>query len=181
MTERTLAAPRLRVGHELGRRDRLVVGMLTFFIVFNVALDLPLILGHRDLAAGTRTDWIGRLWTAYAAVDAGWIVSQWSLAQEGLNVGVTTLVSAWLIWAIARGHAYRHALQLALGSYVTYSVLLYYLAGHLSGYAGMREPSLAAFAVFYAASLPWIAAHAYMVWHSSVEITRRFRMDAGDR
>jgi len=40
--------------------------------------------------------------------------------------------------AILRGAAYRHPLQLGLGSFMAYSVVLYYLAGHLSGYAGMN-------------------------------------------
>ena len=84
------------------------------------------------------------------------------------------MLNAWLIWAIVRGRPYRHALQLALGAFLSYSVILYYLAGHLSGYEGMRSGRPAEFALFYGAALPWLLAHLYMAYDSAMAITRRF-------
>jgi hypothetical protein len=57
-------------------------------------------------------------------------------------------LNVWLIWAIVKRRAYRHVLQLALGSYLSYSVILYWLAGHLSGYEGMRSRTAYAFILF---------------------------------
>ena len=76
--------------------------------------------------------------------------------------------------SIVTRRAYRHVLQLALGSYLSYSVIQYWLAGHLSGYEGMRSRTADAFILFYGTGLPWLAAHLYMTYDSAVAITRRF-------
>src|SRR6185369_14847012 len=84
-------------------------------------------------------DWASALWAIYADADRLWIVAPWSRAQEAINVFWTSALNVWLIWAIVTRRAYRHVLQLALGSYLSYSVILYWLAGHLSGYEGRRS------------------------------------------
>ena len=119
-------------------------------------------------------DWASALWAIYADADRLWIVAPWSRAQEAINVFWTSGLNIWLIWAIATRRAYRHVLQLALGSYLSYSVILYWLAGHLSGYEGMRSRTAYAFILFYGTALPWLAAHLYMTYDSAVAITRRF-------
>ncbi|MGH7353498.1 MAG: EXPERA domain-containing protein [Candidatus Rokuibacteriota bacterium] len=158
----------------LATRDRVSIGLLLFFSAFNVTLDWALVRRGRDLPQLVGSDWAADLWALYADADRFWIASPWSLAQEGFNVFVTTLVNIVLIAGILRGAPWRHALQLALGAYVAYSCILYLLAGHLSGYAGMRARTATGFTLFYGLTLPWLAAHAWLAWDAFTAIVRRF-------
>lgn len=157
----------------LPAKDKVVIGLLVFFTLFNVAIDFLLVLNAHRLTSQVGRFWVADLWAIYADADRTWIVSPWSLAQEGLNVFVTTLVNVWLIWAILKGAAYRHALQLTLGSYLSYSVVLYFLAGHLSGYEGMRYRSFYTFFLFYGVTFPWLLGHLYLAYDSWVAITQK--------
>jgi hypothetical protein len=56
---------------------------------------------------------------------------------------------------------------------MVYSVVLYNAAGHLSGYAGMREKTLSSFALFYGSALPWLLFHAYLAYDAAVVLRRR--------
>jgi hypothetical protein len=162
----------------LRARDRVIIGMLAFFSLFNVTLDLALIRRGADLPRLVGRDWAADLWAIYAEADRFWIAAPWSLAQEGFNVWVTTLVNLVLIIGIVHGSPWRHALQLTLGSYLTYSCVQYLLVGHLSGYEGMRARTPLAFAMFYGLTMPWLVGHAYLAWDSWMAITGRFRRAA---
>ena len=164
----------------LETKDRAIVAMLAAFTVFNLTLDLVLVVNAGRLAERRGADWASALWAIYADADRFWIVAPWSWAQEAINVFWTSVLNVWLIWAIVSRRAYRHVLQLALGAYLSYSVILYWLAGHLSGYEGMRARTAYAFLLFYGTALPWLAAHLYMTYDSAVAITRRFA-NAGAR
>jgi len=153
-------------------RDRVIIGMLVIFSVFNVTLDLALIRRGADLPRLVGRDWVADVWAFYAEADRFWVAAPWSLAQESFNVWVTTLVNLALIVGIVRGAPWRHPLQLTLGAYLSYSCVQYFLVGHLSGYEGMRVHTPLAFAMFYGLTLPWLAGHAYMAWDSWVAITR---------
>jgi hypothetical protein len=155
-------------------RDRFIVGLLAFFSLFNVTLDLALIRRGPDLPGLVGHDWIADLWSVYAEADRFWVAAPWSLAQEGFNVYVTTLVNLALIGGIVRGAPWRHPLQLTLGGYLSYSCVQYFLVGHLSGYAGMRAHTPLAFAMFYGLTLPWLAGHVFLAWDSWDAIARRF-------
>jgi hypothetical protein len=87
---------------------------------------------------------------------------------------VTTIVNLWLVHAIVQRRPYRHALQLTLGAYLSYSVVLYFLAAHVSGYAGMRERTFPLLAFFYGVTLPWLLGYGFMAWDSYLAITARF-------
>lgn len=156
-------------------RDRIIVAMLVFFTIFNTTLDSYYVWNASRLESMVATDRLAWLWSVYAAADRFWIVGQWSYAQEALNVFVTTFVNVWLVRAIVKARPYRHALQLALGAYLTYSVILYFFAAHVGGYPGMREVTVPLLVMFYAITLPWGLAHAYMAWDSWRAITERFR------
>jgi hypothetical protein len=157
----------------MSTKDRVMVGCLAFFSLFNVTLDLVLVLRGRDLPRLVGSDWAADLWAIYAYADSTWVASPWSLAQESFNVFVTTLVNLLLIVAIVRRAAWRYPLQLTLGAYLAYSCLQYFLAGHLSGYEGMREKTPLAFAMFYGLTLPWLVAHAWFAGDAFVVIARR--------
>ena len=155
-------------------RDRAIVAMLLFFSLFNVTFDLYLVWNAERLPSMVATDWAAWLWGLYTSADRFWVVAPWSFAQEFLNVYVTTIVNVWLVYAIVTRRPYRHPLQLTLGAWMSYSVVLYFLAGHVSGYAGMRERSVPLLAFFYGVTLPWLLAHAFMTWDSYRAITARF-------
>ena len=157
----------------LSKKDRLIIAGLVFFCVFNLTMDLYLILHSQVLAERASTNWFAYLWAVYSDIDRGWILDPWSLAQETLNVAVATLVNLWLIRAIVRRTPGRYPLQLGLGVCMVYSVVLYDMAGHLSGYAGMREKTLASFALFYGSALPWLVFHAYLTYDAAVVRRRR--------
>lgn len=158
----------------LGTKDRLIIAGLAFFCVFNLTMDLYLVVNTKVLAERAATNWFAYFWAMYSEVDRGWVVEPWSLAQETLNVLIATPVNLWLIWAILKGAPRRHPLQLGLGVCMVYSVILYHTAGHLSGYAGMREKTLSSFAMYYGSGLPWLFFHAYLAYDSAVAIRRRF-------
>jgi hypothetical protein len=158
----------------LERSDKVIIALLLFFSLFNATVDLYLVLHARHVTERASRGEFTAFWAVYADADRLWIVGPWSRAQEAINVFGTTPLNIGLIWAIVRGRAYRHALQLALGAYLSYSVVLYYLAGHLSGYEGMRSRSPYEFALFYGAALPWLLAHLYMACVSAIAITRRW-------
>ena len=104
----------------LETRDRAIVAMLAAFTVFNLTLDLVLVVTAGRLAERPGADWASALWAIYADADRFWIVAPWSRAQEAVNVFWTSGLNVWLIWAIVTRRAYRHVLQLALGSYLSY-------------------------------------------------------------
>src|SRR5262245_32780491 len=165
----------------LAFRDKVIVALLIVVSIFNVTIDLYLVVNSQHLAERASRGEFTAMWAMYADADRFWVVTPWSRAQEVINVFVTTVLNVWLIRMILRGRAYRHALQLALGAYVSYSIILYYLAGHLSGYEGMRSGRPYEFALFYGASLPWLLFHLYMMCDSARAITRRFASAAPTR
>ena len=158
----------------LPAKDRVIIAGLVFFCLFNLTMDLYLVVNSNVLAERASTNWFAYIWATYSTVDSGWIVDPWSRAQEALNVVVATPVNLWLIWAIVNRAPRRHPLQLGLGVCMVYSVVLYHTAGHLSGYAGMRDKTLPSFAMYYGSSLPWLLFHAYLAYDSAVALRRRF-------
>src|SRR5262245_45286009 len=111
------------IGTALSGKDRVIIGLLVFFSVFNITLDLPLVLRGRDLPRLVGSDWAADLWALYADADSTWVASPWSLAQESFNVFVTTPVNLALVLGIVRRAAWRYPLQLTLGAYLGYSCL----------------------------------------------------------
>jgi hypothetical protein len=85
-------------------------------------------------------------------------------------------LNAWLIWAILARKPYRHTLQLILGSYLTYSVLLYFWTAYLSGFERMASPHTAyTYFLFFAPNLPWLLGYLYMTCDSVRAINRQLR------
>ena len=158
----------------LSTKDKVITAGLVFFCLFNLTMDLYLVVNSQVLTERASTNWFAYVWAIYSDVDRGWIVDPWSQAQETLNVVVATPVNLWLIWAIVTRAPHRHVLQLGLGVCMVYSVVLYLLSGHLSGYAGMREPTLSTFAMYYGSGLPWLLFHAYLAYDAGAAIRQRF-------
>ena len=58
----------------LSKKDRLIIAGLVFFCVFNLTMDLYLILHSQVLAERASTSWFAYLWAVYSDIDRGWIL-----------------------------------------------------------------------------------------------------------
>lgn len=164
----------------LRSKDWAIIGLLGFFIGMAFTVELYWVLFSDQLVARAHTEILAFLFSLYGDGDSAYYDNVTALTRglETINIFFTQPLHAWLIVAILRQKPYRHALQLALSSYVAYSVLLYFWTAYLSGYAGMRTRSVSTFVIFYMPNLPWLLGSLYMAYDSMVAITRRFRGDA---
>lgn len=143
-------------------------------------LELYFLVAHDRLAAAAAHNPFAWLLAIYGPADRAYFdaPSPLALALEGFNVAVTQPLGALLAYAIVRRRPWRWPLQLGVGAYVTYSVLLYFLVAHVSGLAGMRDRRVATFAIFYGANLPWLAGYAWLAWDAARAIVARMRRSA---
>jgi hypothetical protein len=162
-------------------RDRIILGMLGFFILMAFTIELHWLRhGPTLVAEAQQGDWLAKLWSVYGATDAMYYdrISAFSRTLESINVYFSQILNAALIYAIVKRKPWRHPLQLMLGAYLSYSVIVYFMEAHLSGYANMSNRTGAGFLLYYGVNLPWLIGHLYMVYDSFVATTRRFRQPA---
>jgi hypothetical protein len=140
----------------LTAREKWIVRWLIFFVVIAYAIELPWLLSSSDLPR-LGNGW-SRLWAFYGMADRGYydLISSFERGLESFHIFVTQWLMIWLLWAVARRWAYRHVLQVAVGSYVAYSTVVYLAAKHLTGYPLMRVQEPSAFLTLYLANLPWV-------------------------
>ena len=151
------------------RVNRIVVSLVVFFLFFALTIDFYWLLHHDTLPELASSSWIARLYRDYSTADRAYYdrVTKFEVALETLNVWVTPLFYAWLLAAIYRRKPYRYPLQLAVGSWVAYSVALDYWIALISNHPGMQEHTLANFFKFYASSAPWFVGHLYLVFDAA--------------
>ncbi|MFN4258756.1 MAG: EXPERA domain-containing protein [Gemmataceae bacterium] len=160
----------------LPTKDRVIISCLLSFVVIAWTLEVYWWWYADRLTELVHTDWLIWLWSLYGEADRSFFdpVSPYALAMESFNIFVTQLFNLWLIWAIVKNRPYRHVLQLGIGAFVSYSVLLYYWTVHLSDYADMTARTMYHFLMFYLPNAPWLIVSLYMVYDSTQAITRRF-------
>jgi EXPERA (EXPanded EBP superfamily) len=158
----------------MNRRDRFTVGLLVFFAIVAATLELYFLVFHRELVARAPTQIFARLFSIYGIADRGYYdrVSPLALGLESINVFVMQPLCVLLVFAIVRGRAYRWPLQLAVGSYLCVSVVLYWSVAVISGYAEMAEQSRNAFALLYGANAPWLVGYGWLAFDAGVAIVR---------
>jgi hypothetical protein len=161
----------------LPRKDWLILGLLGFFILVACTVELYWVLYADQLVARSQTDLLAYGFRFYGDADSGYYehVTPFTLGLETLNVFVTQWLNLWLLYAILKHKPYRYALQLTLGAYLTYSLILYFWTAHLSGYAGMQQRSFYTFFLFVTPNLPWLVGYLYLGYDAFQAITRRFR------
>jgi hypothetical protein len=161
---------------KLATRDWVIVGFLGFFILMAYTIELYFVVYHDQLVARSATDFFAKCYAVYGAGDNAYFgkVTALTRSLEGINIFCTQFLNAWLIYAILKAKPYRHVLQLGVAAYLSYSVILYFWSAHISGYENMAVKNAWAYFIFYVPNLPWLLAHLYMVYDSSVSITRRF-------
>jgi hypothetical protein len=157
-------------------KDRAIIAMLVFFIAVAFTLELYWLLHPRDLPAHAGSNVMAHLFQIYGDSDRAYFdaINPFTISLEGINVYFTQALNVALIYAIWKRRPYRHGLQLLVGSYISYSVILYFLSAHLSGYENMRYRSGYTYFLFYATNLPWLLAHLYLAGDSMVAVNRRF-------
>jgi len=140
--------------------------LLVFFVVVAFSMELYWIVYADSLVQRSDEDWIAYLYSIYGEADRAYFdsVTAFTLGLETINVFVTQILNLWLIWAILGEKRYRYALQLTVGSYLTYSVLLYFWVFHLAGYADMKYLSPYTFFVLIVPNLPWLFGYLYLAW-----------------
>ncbi len=160
--------------------DWSIIGMLGFCILIGWSLELYWCVNRANIVQLAETNWIANLFRIYGEADSSYfqVQSPLSLGLETLNVFVTQFLNVWLIFAIVKQKAYRHALQLTIASYLTYSVVFYFWTEHLNGWGHMRVVSPWLMFLYIAPNLPWLVFHMYMIWDSCRAITRKFAQPA---
>jgi hypothetical protein len=159
----------------MSRRDRAAAGLLLFFIVCAVTLELYWLLHHDRLAQ--RDDLLARAFAFYGRGDRGYYnhVSTFEIGLESFHVLFTQVLHVCVLAGILWRKLWRNLLQLVVGSYVCYSTALYLVANHVSGYAEMPRHDLASFLIFYLPNLPWLLGNGWLAWDAGERIASAFR------
>lgn len=145
--------------------NRVAAGLILFFLVFAVTVDFYWLRNHDRLPDLASSSWVARMYRDYATADRAYYdrVSKLEVGLETLNVWVTPVFYLLLLYGLARRRPWRYPLQMAVGSWVAYSVLLDYWIAWIGGYAGMQVHSFANFFKFFGANAPWLAGHVYLI------------------
>jgi hypothetical protein len=152
----------------LGAKDKAIVGLIVLFTAVALTLELYWLLHHREMEI--RTDLFARIIAIYWPVDYTWRIADvpiekaFTLSFERVNVLLTPILSAILVWAMVMRRRYRYPLQLVIATYTTYGTYLYFSVAHVSDYAVFADKSLGNFLLFYLVNLPWFAGYAWMGW-----------------
>jgi phenylpropionate dioxygenase-like ring-hydroxylating dioxygenase large terminal subunit len=143
-----------------------VVGLVVFFIIFNATIDRYWVAHAHELPALAGTDLFARIFEIYAAADHAYFdrVTQEELALEIFNSTITQVFNIWLLIALLRRWPLRVPLQMAVGSWVSYSVILNWTSAALTGFPGMDDKTPGNFFTFFTANLPWLAGHLYIAY-----------------
>ena len=175
----TSNAQAVAVGGVVSIKDKFTIGLILLFSTISLTLTLYWLIHHQEMEI--RSDLFARLLSIYWPADRTYRIPGYSvekaftLSLEGVNVLVTPLLSAVLIFAILRHARYRYALQLMIATYTTYGALLYYSVAHISGYAVITEHRFGNYLLFYLVNLPWVAAYAWMGWDAYCALVRNAR------
>jgi hypothetical protein len=147
------------------------LGLVVFFVACNAAFDAAWLLHDGEALAGPC-----RLLAA-----AGWGAcgpdTPVDLAREALNGWVTQLLEIWLLAALLLHRPERHALQLAVGSYVVYAVVIDAWIGLVAALTGM-PPSVTSTLPSILIAAVRLAGHLYLVGAATLAIIPSFRTEA---
>ncbi|KUM73431.1 hypothetical protein J7F01_12725 [Streptomyces sp. ISL-22] len=168
----------------MGRRspeDRITLGFLAFSFLLAFTLELYFVLHFQDI--GGRRDVFARLFQVYGAGDSAYAGEgdvYFPFALETIHLTVTQVLSVGITVGVLRNRPYRYPLQLAVSSYVAYSVVLYFWRAVVGGYENMPERGAWNYFIFYVPNLPWLLGNLLLAWYAYRAILRRFRGEAQD-
>ena len=152
---------------------KILIGLLIFFSVIALFIELPWLLTSFDLPQLDNL-W-QQIWSFYALADRGYYdqVSGFERGLESFQIFITQWPDLLLCWAIPQRKSYACVLQIIIGSYVAFSTVMYLMAKHLSGYALMPVHDLGAFLILYLFNLPWIIGNLYIAAHGAKTMLRQ--------
>lgn len=158
------------------RADKTVLWHIVFFCAVGVTLEAYWLIHASELTG--RQDIFAMAFRIYGQGDRGYFdqISGFELALEFINVVVTVPAYMVLFYGILAGKSWRWPLQLCIGSYVTYSVILYFTAKHAAHYAQMPRHDLGSFLLFYLPNIPWLTGNAFLAIEASLAIVRAARL-----
>ena len=152
-------------------RDSIALGLAIFFIAGNFVLDAAwLALPGVSLAGPCRL-------AAAVGRSACGPETPVDLAREALNGTITQLLEIWLLVALLRRRPERHALQLAVGSYVVYAAAIDAWLGLIAALHGMPPSVTPALPSLVVAAIR-LGGHLYFVGAATLAILPYFRADA---
>lgn len=146
--------------------DWIVLGLVVFFIIFNATVDRYWVAHAHELPELAKTDLFARIFEIYSAADRAYFdkVTYEELGLEIVNSTITQMFNIWLLIALLRRWPRRVPLQIAIGSWVSYSVIFNWTSAALTGFPGMDEKTPGNFLLLFTANLPWLAGHLYIAY-----------------
>lgn len=157
------------------RADKSVLWHIVFFCVIAFTLEAYWLLHIRDITQ--RDDLFAKAFALYGRSDRGYYdqISGFEHALEAIQVFITVPAYMVLAYAIINRKPWRWPLQLCIGSYVAYSVVLYFTAKHAVDYAHMVEKDLISFLILYVPNIPWLTGNAFLAIDAARVIARAVR------
>lgn len=155
--------------------DRMAIGLVIFYIACNFAIDAAWLILHGDPSAAASPAGPCRLAAALGLGACGPDTAV-DLAREALNGTVTQILEIWLLVALLRRRPERHALQLAIGSYVVYACLIDAWLRLIAALHGL-PPTVAASGPSIAVAVVRGLGHLYLAGAALLAILPDFRVD----
>jgi hypothetical protein len=156
-------------------RDRAALWLIAFFVTAAMTVELYWLRHAFDLP--NQDGWLARGFAFYGVGDRGYYdeVGWFEVGLESFHLCFTVPAYLWLGYAIINRRAYRWPLQLGLGAYVAYSVVLYLAAKHVTGYTQMPEHTIGAFLILVLPNLPWLLGSLWLALGAGGVILRAVR------
>jgi emopamil binding protein len=168
MTEASTVGPFSCPRSALCTKDKVVIALVVLYSSVALTLELYWIIFNQVMEF--RTDLVARVLQFYWPADHSWRIpgfpaeKAFVLSLELVNVFLTPILSAMLIWAIVKRRSYRYPLQLLISTYTAYGTALYYAVTHISDYAIFEYKGVYTYALFYFANMPWLVGYAWLAW-----------------
>ena len=156
-------------------RDKVALLLIAFFVV--VALTIELYWLRHAFELPSQGGWLTTAFRFYGIGDRGYYdqVGWFEIGLESFHVCLTIPAYLWLGYAIIHRRIWRWPLQLCIGAYVAYSVVLYFTAKHVTGYAQMQGPGPGAFLVLVIPNLPWLVGNLWLAFSAGSVILKAVR------
>lgn len=146
----------------MSRHDKAALWLIAFFVAAALTIELYWLCNAFELP--TRHSLFARGFRFYGIGDRGYWdhVSWFEVGLESFHICITVPLYLWLAGAIVTRSRYRWPLQLGIGAYVSYSVVLYLTAKYAVGYADMPTKDFGSFLILYVPNLPWLFGNLYL-------------------
>lgn len=150
-------------------KDKVIIGFLSLFVVIAWTIELFWFVKHNAIAG--MGGLIGKAFALYGRGDSTWFnvsaappfAMAFMLCLEAIHIFGSQLLNIILIRAIWLNRGYRYKLQLLIGSYVSYSVIVYYLTHWIAGFSCMAVKDIGSMAIFILFNLPYLVVYGFLV------------------